>query len=546
MKVRSVILAFACLIFVLSCSKENISSDQNSDKTPPSITSITPTNGEKNVDPFYYPTILFSELMDLKTITSDNIYLTDKNGVKIPSIVTNDLMYNNSTRTTSATIKPGQLLDEGAEYRINISSKCADLYGNKMASSIISTFNIADKHGPSLVEVIVINKKKIQLSFDEDIKLNILSDLKWIWLKDNKINSKWVFHTKVSLDNVFKNRLNLEIEEEFFVGDEIIIDYNISDLNDNETEGQKDFVIPINSWAFAIPRSIKGVTIEFTKNEYFIVADHRLYCLDEKGMLLWSTETFGAENVENNFSLFFDENSVNVLMTEYGFEVRKFDIPSGKLLSTKTIHRTIDIKKAELLHSDNYIIVTYNAFEGNYVEIFDSNLTSLSSLKINDELRFGSSVLISGNLYIQKIYPYPKKYGITSIPELKTPATWTEGFLGDKPLTSPDNKLLLTNDGMYRLGSDKLKFDKIWSGFIWGSSFSSSGNLYGIVNGNIAKINTQNGSEIWANKIAGTNISISKVVSDDKIVVALFGQYNTLFDCHNILIFDAITGESKD
>lgn len=546
------LLVLGLSYYLLSCSKESVNVVQNTDKTPPTITSITPNNGEKNVQPSYYPNVLFSEVMDLSTITSENLYLTKKDGTKVSCKVSTDLMYNGDTRTTFAQIIPNELLIEGEEYRIYITDKCADISGNKMTSSNTSyTFTIADRHGPTLVEIKVISKKKIQLCFNEDIQLLPVSLLKQIKLVDNRIHSEWWFNKDLSIDNIYKNRLNIEINEEFFVGDEINIDYYVKDLNGNIRDETTKFVVPINSWPFAVPRSMEGTNISFINNKYFIIADRKLHCLDEKGKLLWSTVSFGYENLNNYFSITVNNSSVIVLMAAYGFELKKFDIANGNLIDTKEKVRSESISRAEFLYSGNYIIATYNTYHSYYVETFDMNLNSISLIKIDETDIFGSSALISGNLYIQKAYPYPGKYGISSIPDLKMPTNWTTGVLGARPMISSDGKLLLTDLAMYKLASDNVTLQAIWTKQLSGASFSPIGNLYcGEYKSSdavlVKKVDSQNGSTIWETNITGETISISSVVSDDKIVVALFGKQPNPFRCHNIITLDAITGNQKE
>ena len=101
------------------------------DLTPPTVTSISPVNGEKAVDPGTVVTVEFSEAMDPVTINTSTITVTGPSGSIVGTV---------DYTGTTATFTPTTTLDNAAIYTVNISTGVKDVAGNAMAASTGSVF----------------------------------------------------------------------------------------------------------------------------------------------------------------------------------------------------------------------------------------------------------------------------------------------------------------------------------------------------------------------------------------------------------------------
>ncbi len=110
------------------------------DLVPPTVTGVSPSNGSINIAPNSVFTISFSEGLSAATINTSNVLLL-KNAT---NHVTAGVSYNASNRTI--TITPSAALENATSYTIYIlggSTGVADLNGNAMVSSYVSSFTTA-------------------------------------------------------------------------------------------------------------------------------------------------------------------------------------------------------------------------------------------------------------------------------------------------------------------------------------------------------------------------------------------------------------------
>ena len=110
------------------------------DTTPPTVSSVSPGNGNTNVPVSTSPNIVFSEPMSPTTIYNSTIVLRDSNNTAINTGVT----YNSAANT--AVISPTALLNPGAVYTGTVaggSGGVTDVAGNALASSYSWTFTTA-------------------------------------------------------------------------------------------------------------------------------------------------------------------------------------------------------------------------------------------------------------------------------------------------------------------------------------------------------------------------------------------------------------------
>jgi hypothetical protein len=99
------------------------------DKTPPKVSSVSPTSGAKNVAPNTSVTGTFSERMDPATLSTSTVTLV-KDGTTTP-IISATVSYNDSTK--KVTLKPGSNLEARTKYTVNMSGGVKDLAGNALA-----------------------------------------------------------------------------------------------------------------------------------------------------------------------------------------------------------------------------------------------------------------------------------------------------------------------------------------------------------------------------------------------------------------------------
>ncbi|HUQ19901.1 MAG TPA: Ig-like domain-containing protein [Gemmatimonadaceae bacterium] len=106
------------------------------DTTPPTVVTVSPTNGAASVSVNSTVVISFSEPMDGTSMTSLTVLL--KSGsVTVPSVV------SYSGATNSVTITPTAPLAFGADYSVTVTTGAKDLAGNGLASQFSSAFTTA-------------------------------------------------------------------------------------------------------------------------------------------------------------------------------------------------------------------------------------------------------------------------------------------------------------------------------------------------------------------------------------------------------------------
>ena len=127
-----------------------------SDYTPPTVSAVTPANGAIDVNKYINVTALFSEGIDINTLTSSTFVLLDPTQTPIAA----DITYNSGSYT--ATLNPTSALADLTTYTARIVSGASgvkDPAGNELAADYVWTFTTAvqDITAPTVVAVSPVN-----------------------------------------------------------------------------------------------------------------------------------------------------------------------------------------------------------------------------------------------------------------------------------------------------------------------------------------------------------------------------------------------------
>src|SRR5439155_5020305 len=95
----------------------------------PTVTSVTPPNGQSGVDRAYHPTATFSVDMNASTITTSSFTLKDPTG----TLVTATVAYNSTTRT--ATLTPSRSLSGLTTYTARLDTTIKSSAGVPLAAA---------------------------------------------------------------------------------------------------------------------------------------------------------------------------------------------------------------------------------------------------------------------------------------------------------------------------------------------------------------------------------------------------------------------------
>ena len=116
------------------------------DQTPPSVTSVAPTNGATGVDVAATVDAVFSEDMNPTTLSGATVRLVPQgSGTPVPATVT----YDGSSRT--ATLRPDTILTAGTSYNATVTGGAggaADRAGNPLSANTTWSFTVADASTP--------------------------------------------------------------------------------------------------------------------------------------------------------------------------------------------------------------------------------------------------------------------------------------------------------------------------------------------------------------------------------------------------------------
>ncbi|MFI5088974.1 MAG: N,N-dimethylformamidase beta subunit family domain-containing protein, partial [Terriglobales bacterium] len=118
------------------------------DTTPPTVISISPSNGASGVDTHAAINVVFSKALDPTTVNSNTVILHDPSNAVVPSTVS----YNSDTDTV--TLTPTSALQNSATYTVVLEGgstdpRIKDLVGNALAANFVSLFNTAAPPPPS-------------------------------------------------------------------------------------------------------------------------------------------------------------------------------------------------------------------------------------------------------------------------------------------------------------------------------------------------------------------------------------------------------------
>ena len=119
------------------------------DTTPPTVQSVSPTNGAVGVSAATNATATFSEAMDPATISGSTFELRDPSNALVPATVTYDIL------TRTATLGPTGTLTLGTTYTATVKGGTAgvkDLAGNALAGNVTGSFTtVAPKICPCTI-----------------------------------------------------------------------------------------------------------------------------------------------------------------------------------------------------------------------------------------------------------------------------------------------------------------------------------------------------------------------------------------------------------
>lgn len=107
------------------------------DSTPPTVNSVSPSDGTTNVEPTSTVKITFSEAMTESTINGTNITVTGPAGA-----VAGTVTYDSSTKT--ATFTSTYRLNLQTSHTVGVSTGVKDAAGNAMTSNFSSTFQVRE------------------------------------------------------------------------------------------------------------------------------------------------------------------------------------------------------------------------------------------------------------------------------------------------------------------------------------------------------------------------------------------------------------------
>jgi hypothetical protein len=119
------------------------------DTIPPTVTSVTPLNASTGAAITAKPAAIFSEAMDLTTITTANFTLTGPGAVAVAGSV--------GYAGTTATFTPTSSLAQNTLYTAEITVGVKDLEGNALAAKYSWSFSTVDTTAPTVTSVTPLN-----------------------------------------------------------------------------------------------------------------------------------------------------------------------------------------------------------------------------------------------------------------------------------------------------------------------------------------------------------------------------------------------------
>jgi hypothetical protein len=140
------------------------------DTTPPTVSSVTPQDGAKSVDPNTTVTATFSEPMKPDTVTEQSFRL-----IKAGSPVSAEVTYDENSST--ATLTPDQALEFSTSYLVRLSTSVRDLDGNAMVQE--KTWSFLTIPDSTTVPGVTSTPNPLHYS-ESDISPNALSCGPWV------------------------------------------------------------------------------------------------------------------------------------------------------------------------------------------------------------------------------------------------------------------------------------------------------------------------------------------------------------------------------
>ena len=144
------------------------------DFTQPEIISTYPLDGIKDISPSMWITVQFSEDMDPLTLNDSNVTLE--------TMSRGSVEFNASHFGSIAIIKPVDMLQEFTAYKLTFTQNIADLGGNPLKESLVTTFTTGGKveisQGILYVKNVVPHNNSVNVPIDTTIIISFSSDLK--------------------------------------------------------------------------------------------------------------------------------------------------------------------------------------------------------------------------------------------------------------------------------------------------------------------------------------------------------------------------------
>jgi len=134
------IMAFLLVLGMAGCGdpdKNSRASNPGDPLTPPTVTFVTPPNGNVGVCPNANPVVItavFSKAMNPATINTSTFTLSGPGGTSVAGAVT----YVVSTNT--ATFTPSAALSASTTFTATITTGATDMFGNRLATNFVWTF----------------------------------------------------------------------------------------------------------------------------------------------------------------------------------------------------------------------------------------------------------------------------------------------------------------------------------------------------------------------------------------------------------------------
>ncbi|MBI2603834.1 MAG: Ig-like domain-containing protein [Deltaproteobacteria bacterium] len=230
----------------------SFTTQSESDTTRPVVSSVTPLPQSKDVPINGKVSVTFSEVVDIRTLTTYEFFLTDSSSRR--------LVGNVSVLGRVATFTPLDLLPEDSRITAHILSSVSDLAGNTLESDYIWEFTTSaqqdltapqvSNHAPGISATDVSISSKFSVTFTEPMLASSLTSASFLVEKANGVLVIGTI-TNTGRTSVFSPLFNLDPETKY----KVTILRSVKDLNGNELES--DY-----SWSFTTASTVDSTPPE--------------------------------------------------------------------------------------------------------------------------------------------------------------------------------------------------------------------------------------------------------------------------------------------